>query len=232
MMKIRSVFNKKNYLKYISHLDLVRLFQRCFNMADIPVKFSQGYNPHPLHSISNPLSLGFESEGEFLDVELEDEMDPSEFMDRMNRVLPNDIKILKSEKLETNESINNLIHWSCYEIKFVLDDNGDVDLNYFIKELLQKNEIMVTKLKRKGKKKIENRINIRPSIGYITLQGEDKDGFIIIEALLKSGEEGNLNPKLLMEAFKEKLDDIILESLMVRRLNVFTQKGDEIKSLL
>lgn len=231
-MKIRSVFNKKNYLKYISHLDLVRLFQRCFNMADIPVKFSQGYNPHPLHSISNPLSLGFESEGEFLDVELEEEMDANDFKDRMNKVLPADIQILRSEKLETKESINNLIDWSYYEIKFILNRSEDYDLNSFIVNWLKEDKVIVTKSKKKGKRKIESKVNIRPLIGNITLKGRDNNGFIIIETLLRSGEDGNLNPKLLMGALKEDLDEIVLESLMVKRLNVFSQNGNEIKSLL
>lgn len=201
-------------------------------MADIPVKFSQGYNPHPLHSISNPLSLGFESEGEFLDVELEEEMDANDFKDRMNKVLPADIQILRSEKLETKESINNLIDWSYYEIKFILNRSEDYDLNSFIVNWLKEDKVIVTKSKKKGKRKIESKVNIRPLIGNITLKGRDNNGFIIIETLLRSGEDGNLNPKLLMGALKEDLDEIVLESLMVKRLNVFSQNGNEIKSLL
>lgn len=231
-MRIRSVFTKKNYLKYISHLDLVRLFQRCFNSSDIPVKFSEGFNPHPKHSIGNPLSLGFESEGELLDVELERRMDVSEFIERMNHSLPKDIQIIKAEEIETKASINSLVDWSHYEIKFMMNDATDVDLNSFMNEWLDKEEIIVMKRKKKGRKKIEKEVNIRPSIGNISVKGIDGEGFMVIEALLKSGEEGNLNPIKLMEALDKDLNNISLESLMVKRLNLFFQKGNEIKSLL
>lgn len=231
-MRIRAVFNKKNYLKYISHLDMVRLFQRCFNMADIPVKFSQGFNPHPLHSIGNPLSLGFESEGEFLDVELENRMDPNEYKDRMNNVLPEDIQILKAEEFKTKESINSIIDWSYYEIKFMLKEKRDVNLSSYLEEWLKNDEIIVTKLKKKGKRKVEREVNIRDSIGNIIVKGMDDDGFQVLEALLKSGDDGNLNPIVLLKALKNDLDEVILESLAVKRLNVFTQIGNEIKGLL
>lgn len=231
-MRIRAVFNKKNYLKYISHLDLVRLFQRCFNMADIPVKFSQGFNPHPRFSIGNPLSLGFESEGEFIELDLESEISPEEFMERMNRVLPKDIQILKAEELRTKESITSIVDWSHYEIKFILKEKSHIDFEASIKEWLKKDEINIIKLKKKGRRKVERQVNIRPSIGNITIKGYDGEGFMTIETLLKTGEEGNLNPLVLMEALKKNLDSIVLESMLVRRLNLFTEEGNEIKSLL
>lgn len=231
-MRIRAVFNKKNYLKYISHLDLVRLFQRCFNMANIPVKFSQGFNPHPLHSVSNPLSLGFESEGEFLDVELDQYLAPNDFVDKMNKILPADIQILKAEMLENKVSINSIIDWSYYEIKFMLNNRDNLDLDSFIDQWLKKEKIIIIKSKKKRNRIIERPVNIRSSIGNITVKGTDNNGFIVMETLLKSGDDGNLNPRNLIEGLKKDLDGIILQSLMVKRLNVFSQEGNEMKSLL
>lgn len=232
-MRIRAVFTKKNYLRYISHLDLVRLFQRSFNRADIPVKFSQGFNPHPKFSIGNPLSLGFESQGEFLDIELEIDFDPTEFKEKMNKVLPNDIQILKAEKLETKKSITSIVDWSHYEIKFMIKEKSNLDFSLIFREWLEKEEIKVIKLRKKGRNKIEIQVNIRPSIGNITFIGIDDNGFIVIEALLKTGEDGNLNPIKLIEALDEELgDNIIKESLLVKRLNLFTEEGKQIRSLL
>lgn len=231
-MKIRAVFTKKNYLRYISHLDLVRLFQRCFNKANIPVKFSQGFNPHPKFSIGNPLSLGFESDGELLDIELEKDFDPSEFKERMNRVLPKDIQILKAQRLESKESIASIVDWSHYIIKFMMNKEFDIDFKIFFEKWLGKDEIKLIKVKKKGKRKIEGQVNIRPSIRNITFKEIENDGFIVIEAILKTGEKGNLNPMKLMEALSDDLDGIIIESLFVKRLNLFTEQGRQIKSLL
>lgn len=231
-MKIRAVFTKKNYLRYISHLDLVRLFQRCFNRANIPVKFSQGFNPHPKFSIGNPLPLGFESDGEFLDIELDRNFDPNEFKEGMNRVLPKDIQILKAERLQSKESITSIVDWSHYEIKFMMKEELHIDFKTFFEEWLKKDEINVMKSKKKGKKKVKVQVNIRPSIRNITFKEIDNDGFIVIETLLKTGEGGNLNPIKLIEVLSHDLHGIILESLLVKRLNLFTEQVKQIKSLL
>lgn len=201
-------------------------------MADIPVKFSQGFNPHPRFSIGNPLSLGFESEGEFIELDLESKISPEEFMERMNKVLPRDIQILRSEELETKESISSIVDWSHYEIKFLLKESRDIDFESRLKEWLDKDEINIIKLKKKGRRKVERQVNIRPSIGNISIKGYDDKGFMTMEALLKTGEDGNLNPLVLMEALDKDLDLIVLESMLVKRLNLFTEEGNEIKSLL
>ena len=69
-----------NYLKYISHLDLMRLFERTFNRIDAPIEYSQGFNPKPKISIASPLSLGIESEEEWMDIELLEKVDQEEFI--------------------------------------------------------------------------------------------------------------------------------------------------------
>jgi radical SAM-linked protein len=72
MRKCRLTFEKLGKPCYVSHLDLMRLFRRAFSRAELPVKHSEGYNPHPIMSILLPLSTGHESVCEILDVELDD----------------------------------------------------------------------------------------------------------------------------------------------------------------
>ncbi len=92
LMILRVKFTKKGYLKYISHLDLMRLFERGFRRAQIPIKYSEGFNPQPKFSIANPLALGIESEEEYMDINLHERIPIDEFIERMNRELPDDIK--------------------------------------------------------------------------------------------------------------------------------------------
>ena len=116
-MILRIKFNKKNYLRYISHLDLMRLFQRSFNKANIPIKYSEGFNPHPKFSIGAPLSLGIESNEEYMDIDLE-YMAVDEFIERMNGVLPKDIQIISGKYLEREESLNSIIAWESMKFNF------------------------------------------------------------------------------------------------------------------
>lgn len=108
-MILRVRFNKKNYLRYIGHLDLMKLFQRNFSRVGIPIKYSEGFNPKPRLSIANPLSLGIESEEEYMDVDLEDKISVEEFIKKMNSALPKDVQIIDGKYLEKGDSISSLI---------------------------------------------------------------------------------------------------------------------------
>ena len=84
---IRTKFNKEGDMIYISHLDLQQLLQRAFRRAEIDLVHSQGFNPHPKISYGNALALGTESQGEYLDVEIEsDEISIDEFLNRLNNL--------------------------------------------------------------------------------------------------------------------------------------------------
>ena len=80
-------------MKYISHLDLMRLFQRSMRRADLPLKFSQGFSPHPKFSIKRALKLGLESEREEATVVLKEAMNVEEFRNRLQKQLPEGIII-------------------------------------------------------------------------------------------------------------------------------------------
>ncbi|MDY4561321.1 MAG: TIGR03936 family radical SAM-associated protein, partial [Peptostreptococcus porci] len=77
MSKIMRIkFTKLGDMKYISHLDVQRLFQRVFRRAEVRLSYSQGFNPHPKMSYGNALALGVESYGEYVDIEIEDDLSP------------------------------------------------------------------------------------------------------------------------------------------------------------
>ena len=85
---LRALFEKTGNAAYISHLDLMRLFQRAFKRAGLPLTHTQGFNPRPSVSIALPMSLGVESHCELLDFSLEGELpDYGEICDRLNEKL-------------------------------------------------------------------------------------------------------------------------------------------------
>lgn len=98
MIKLEACFCKKGVLKYISHLDLVRLFQRAVRRAGLPVSLSQGYTPHYRISFSDALKLGMESENEKIGFTIDKWIDPEEFKDRINGQLPEGIKVVACRK--------------------------------------------------------------------------------------------------------------------------------------
>lgn len=91
------VFTKKGRMKFISHLDLMRTLMRALRRSDLPVKISEGFNPHLKLSIKRALKLGVESEGEEAKIFLKDFIDPQEFRERLQRQLPEGILILSAK---------------------------------------------------------------------------------------------------------------------------------------
>ncbi|MBU1887983.1 MAG: TIGR03936 family radical SAM-associated protein [Candidatus Omnitrophica bacterium] len=97
-VKLEIRFCKKGLLRYISHLDVLRLFQRAVRRADLPVALSQGFTPHYRISFDNALKLGVESDNEKAVFKLKEWLDPKEFTRRMNEKLPEGIRVLECKK--------------------------------------------------------------------------------------------------------------------------------------
>jgi len=102
-MRIIARFKKGEAVRFVSHLDVQRLFQRAFRRAKIPMAFSQGFNPHPVLAFATALSVGASSEAEWLDIKLAEAMQPEEFLKRVNDALPESgFKILEAKCVEDN----------------------------------------------------------------------------------------------------------------------------------
>ncbi|MBM3252924.1 MAG: DUF2344 domain-containing protein [Candidatus Omnitrophica bacterium] len=90
---IKIEFTKYSWMRFISHLDLLRLFQRALRRTAIALKFSGGFSPHPLIYFERALKLGVESEGEFVSIVVSEDIPLDEFKKRLNAELPEGIKI-------------------------------------------------------------------------------------------------------------------------------------------
>lgn len=91
----RLLFEKKGNAVWISHLDLMRLFQRAFKRAGLPLQHTQGFNPRPSVSIALPLSVGVESQCELLDFDLDGQAVPcGEIVTRLNAALVDGVRVL------------------------------------------------------------------------------------------------------------------------------------------
>lgn len=93
MYKISFSFSKKGAMKYISHLDLMRLLTRALRRAGLPLKISEGFNPHPKLSIKRALKLGVESDNEEAVVVLTEHVEPKQFKERLESQLPSGISV-------------------------------------------------------------------------------------------------------------------------------------------
>jgi radical SAM-linked protein len=91
MQRLRIRFSRGEEIKYISHLDLMRLWQRALNRAGIALAYSEGFNPHPRMSLALPLALGVTSDAELMDIVLEKFVSPHSFTAAVGQQLPHGI---------------------------------------------------------------------------------------------------------------------------------------------
>lgn len=192
MREVRLRFSKTGRLKYISHLDINRAMGRAFKRAEIPLWYTEGFNPHPYMSFSLPLSLGVESLCESVDIRLIDNITNEEIKKRMNAVLPADLKIAD---VYDNFRDNSEIVYSDYVYKFQFADNEKALEK--ISLLLSADEIMALKKGKQGRKKVLKETNIKPFIDKYNLS--IRDDIIILNIRLLAGGEKNLNPSLLFD---------------------------------
>lgn len=97
-MKLEVTFCKKGKLRYISHLDIVRLFQRAVRRAGLPVSITKGFTPHYKIGFSNALKLGVESDSEKAIFAMDAWMDEEDFKNRINEKLPEGVRIITCKK--------------------------------------------------------------------------------------------------------------------------------------
>ena len=152
MREVRLRFSKTGRLKYISHLDINRAMSRALKRAGIPLWYTEGFNPHPYMSFSLPLSLGVESLCESVDLRITGEITNKEIKDRLNSVLPEDLKIID---VYDDFRDNSEIVYSDYVYKFEFADN-DLALEK-IKNVLSSDEILALKKGKQGRKRVMNK---------------------------------------------------------------------------
>ncbi len=194
-MKILCKFTKLGYLKFISHLDLVDLFQRTLFQNKVDVKFSEGFNPHPRMSIAYPLPLGIESNSEYMEIYLNSKIDLKDFLIKMNERLPQGIKIVEA-KYDDDESISNKVKSVVYAFKLLntfYDKNKDIDIAKELDKVNAMDIVEIERKRKKGKRRIFVKENAKDYLNRLELKDE------AIYAYIKMSENGSLKPALVFD---------------------------------
>ncbi len=190
---IRIKFRKVGDLQYVSHLDLVRTMQKALKRAGLNMWYTEGFNPKPKMVFGPPLSIGVESECEFLDIRLLDTPDCKAIKDSINKSLSENLAAI--EVYEPEHSLTE-IEWLSYLITINTKETPDV-IAEKLEGFFAKDEINILKKTKKG----EQTVNIRPLIKSVDLTvGE---GGVQINCVLSSSSERFLNPEHLIRAIKE-----------------------------
>lgn len=221
MREVRLRFSKTGRLKYISHLDINRAMSRALKRAQIPLWYTEGFNPHPYMSFSLPLSLGVESLCESVDLRIIGDITNDEIKNRLNNVLPQDIKIVD---VYDDFRDNSEIVYSDYVYKFEFKDN-EAALEK-IKNLLSSDEIIALKKGKQGRKRVMKETNIKSFIDKYSIS--IRNDVIVLNIRLLAGPEKNLNPSLLFDTII-RLIDMDFEWKSIARISLLDKDYKEFR---
>jgi len=211
----RMLFEKTGNSVWISHLDLMRIFQRAFRRAGFLLKHSQGFTPRAIVSIALPLSVGVESRCELLDFELEDGSVPD--MQLLNSKLPDGIRVLSINQEE--RKIKELTH---LRAGVRLDyDNGIPDgAEDAIRALFSQDSLIMVKHSRKG----ENEVDILPMLCEFRMERTTPN--TLYWDVLVCAQNPALNPQLLVSAVERYIPQYAPDFAVCRRLEVYDASGN------
>lgn len=191
-MKMRVAFSQLGGLKYLGHLDLMRAMHRALRRSGLPLRYSQGYNPHILMSLAAPLSVGIAGQREVFDLPLEQEVAPGEFLERLNMALPPLLRALQARALaDVHPAPMAQLYAAAYHIE---PSEGFEQLSAALPGLLER---AVIPAQRKGKRGIVD-FDLKPLIHEVSLEGR---GF---KAVLALSQQGTCRPDLFMKALADE----------------------------
>ena len=211
MCKIICKYSKTGYLKYISHLDVLRFIQRSVKRAGIKAKYSEGFNPHMKTSFGYPLSLGIESIGEYFELELNENIEPELFKDKMNSVMPKEMQIIKADYSNDAESLMKRCAYARYLIS--IEHNFDENkLNEYFEEMLTEGVIYKRQKMNKKNKLVTKELNTKELIDY--LKAESINNKTKIMAVFKTQETGSMKVEEFIKLIIEKGFDLDYYTIM------------------
>lgn len=219
---LRFKMKKLGSLQYISHLDLVRTMHKVIVRAGLPLWYTEGFNPKPKMIFAAPLSIGTESVCEFMDIRLNEYIDPTEAMNRLNANMTHEMQVTEAYYPETKFTD---LKWMSYTITVsspLVSDAFTEKAN----TLFAMPEITVQK------KNSDAVMNIKPLVKSAVAEIEDNT--LVISAILSADPSAFLNPEYLVNALRSytgvlSSTDLLSESYTVMRNAAYFEDMSEFR---
>ena len=190
MFRLRVRFSRGEELKFISHLDIIRLWVRALRRAQIPLEYTEGFSPHPRISLAVPLSVGVTADNELMDISMTKIVPPHWFVDTVNRQLPDGLKVLEATPIGPNvPSLQSQVRFTQYQVEVKTEKNEE-EIKNTIDNLLATDNLPWHHERDTGRKSYD----LRPLIDDIWLV-ESKPSACVLGMRLRCDETGSGRPE-------------------------------------
>lgn len=209
MSKYILKYTRDERVKYISHLDFIRMFHRTVRRSGVNFLFSEGFNPHPIMTVAMPLSVGVTSGGEYMKVGFEDEFSPDEIKEKINASFPPGFEIVEIHKLQGKEIDLTKIHLADYTVVAELQDGSSL---CDPEKVLEQESLVVMKKSKSGEKPSD----IRPHIHSLSIVSASEN-VVTYKMRLSCSNDYNLKPETVISAMENLCEEFKTEFLCIHR---------------
>jgi radical SAM-linked protein len=182
-------FEKGSSLRFLSHLDMMRLWQRAIRRVRLPIAYSAGFNPHPKMSFASALAVGVTSEAEFLDMQFTESIGEHEFA-RLSGTLPPGLTIINWREVPGSASaLMSLVRAAVWTLQIDQQELGEIAEK--TQTIMQASSLPVERDSKRGKRSVD----IRPLIYELKPDEENNQ----LRMLLAAGGEGGIRPREILQ---------------------------------
>lgn len=214
---LRIKFTKLGPIKFIGHLDVMRYFQKAIRRAGLDIKYSNGFNPHQIMSFAAPLSVGVESTGEYMDIEMNSFTSVSDVKEKLNRCMAEGIEIVDVTLLPENAknamaSVSSAIYSILFRDSYCLDFSPEEAVNKFHAAT----EVTI----QKESKKSDALIDLKPSVYELTADDNKR----MLTMKVNASSSGNIKPLYVVKALCSMYEkEVRFEDLMITRIDTILE---------
>lgn len=218
-MKLRVKFKKYGPIRFIGHLDVMRFFQKAIRRAQIDITYSSGFSPHQIMSFAAPLGVGLESNGEYMDIEVNSILSCEDVKNRLNAASVPGIEVT-SVKILPEKAGNAMasVAAASYTVRFREGREPKCSISEALPVFLSKEQILITKETKKGSREVD----LKPGIYELTWRDN------AFSMLVDASSAGNIKPSQIIEALLSDNGEALQENaLLITREDTFTDMGTE-----
>ena len=212
-------YTRGDRVKYISHLDFVRMFHRSVRRANLPFVFSQGFNPHPIMTIASPLSVGVTADGEYMKVGFDTDLSESEIRELLNKSLPDGFSVKSVTRTEGKEYDFNKIA----RAEYYIDAEAKKPEMFNTESFLSSDSIVVLKKSKSGEKETD----IKPMI-FLLEESKPESGNLAFKLICAAGNNATLKPDTVIDAINKYIPELEVSFFSVHRKALLTDDNKEL----
>lgn len=200
---MRARFRKSERVRYISHLDVLRAWERAIRRAGLPLSYSQGFTPHPKLAFAGPLPLGFASEAEVMDITLDEWVDPEEVRQRLEAETSPDLALIDLvEVAPTTPPPQANLLWADYRIDLPAELAEAAETA--VREFLAKASLEWTEERREKARTYD----LRGAVAF--LQASVEDGRLLVRMRLRADAELTARPEQVLAAMLPGVEPMLI----------------------